>query len=106
MPNSVMRGALLLALLMAAGCGSGQPASGPPSRSDVTSQLTAAFLRYTQCLRQHGLPNLSDPQIDDQGNAHYPPGQFPGRLPESVIDACSPEWSVVHRWRDQLDQIN
>jgi hypothetical protein len=75
-----------------------------PTQSEVLSRLTAAYVQYARCARQHGLPNLPDPQVDENGNDQYPAGSIPtGGWPRSVVQGCQSAWAAVLQWRDQLD---
>jgi hypothetical protein len=104
------RTALLVALtpltLVAFGCGSPSPGStsAAPAGS-VYARLVASYVDYARCARSHGMPNLPDPQVDDQGNDHYPTlerlGQW--RWPQSVLSGCASVWDRVHAIRDQFD---
>lgn len=89
---------------MPTACGSAsrsQTASG----GSVYQQLVAAYVSYAHCARSHGMPNLPDPQVDDQGNDHYPSldRQAPWHWPESVLAGCAKVWDHVHAIRDQFD---
>jgi hypothetical protein len=96
-------GLLVLAL---AACGGGQVASGrPASPGSAYPRLVAAYLAYARCARSHGMPGLPDPQVDEQGNDHYPAldRQGPWVWPESVIVGCARVWARVHAIRDRFD---
>jgi hypothetical protein len=91
--------------MAAAGCSS-QARSPVPTQSEVLSRLTTAYVDYARCARQHGLPNLPDPQVDQNGNDQYPAGSVPGGgWPQSVIQGCRSAWATVLQWRDQLDAM-
>jgi hypothetical protein len=51
------------------------------------------------------MPDLPDPQVDVQGNDHYPAldRQGPWAWPESVIVDCAGVWARVHAIRDPFD---
>jgi hypothetical protein len=51
------------------------------------------------------MPNLPDPQVDPQGNDHYPSldTQGPWRWPESVLVGCESVWARAHAVRDAFD---
>jgi hypothetical protein len=51
------------------------------------------------------MPNLPDPQVDDQGNDHYPSLDRQGHWswPQSVLQGCAKVWDRVHAIRDQFD---
>jgi hypothetical protein len=96
--------AVVAVLAAGIGCSSSPRAAPPLSRAQVTSKLTDAYLQYARCAREHGLPNLPDPQVDDQGNDIYPPGSTPAAgFPQSVLDGCATAWNTVRHWRDQFD---
>src|SRR5262245_2234838 len=71
---------LLLAGL--AGCAS------PSGSAATTGQQEAAAVwhQLVQCARTHGMPNLPDPQIDSNGQAHFP-SDTPDP-PQTVRQAC------------------
>ncbi len=94
------RGHVVMAVLLAvlavlaglAGCSSA-PGSGS-STATTTVEDTAAVLReLVQCARAHGMPNLPDPQIDANGQPHWPGGEPPAPT-ESVMRACR---SIIDR---------
>jgi hypothetical protein len=77
-----------LGLLLAglAGC---TAAGGSPAATTATSgqqDAAAVWHELVRCARSHGMPNLPDPQIDSNGQAHFPSG-IP-KPPESVRRAC------------------
>jgi hypothetical protein len=74
--------ALLLAGL--AGCTSSRGSAA----ATATTGLDAATVwhQLVQCARSHGMPNLPDPQIDSNGQAHFPDGT--PKAPQSVQRAC------------------
>ena len=90
--------------LTACGAGPAGPAA-PASAGSTYHGLVAAYLAYARCARTHGLPDLPDPQVDDQGNDHYPAldRQGPWAWPESVISGCAAVWARVHAIRDLFD---
>jgi hypothetical protein len=51
-------GALALAI---AGCGSTGPSAAAASGGPQPASARAAFLKYSQCMRAHGVPNFPDP---------------------------------------------
>jgi hypothetical protein len=94
------------AMLTLAGCSSGSssaPSAPPPTGSASYNDLAAAFVQYAQCARTHGLPDLPDPVIDQQGNDSYPPLTGSPRWPESVLTGCASVWDHVHAIRDLYD---
>jgi hypothetical protein len=52
--------------------------------------------------------NLPDPQVDEQGNDHYPAldQQGPWRWPQSVLTGCAQVWDRVHAIRDRYDSAH
>jgi hypothetical protein len=54
------------------------------------------------------MPDLPDPQVDDQGNDHYPAldRQGPWAWPQSVIVGCARVWTRVHAIRDLFDSAH
>jgi hypothetical protein len=94
-----------LSLVLSA-CGSSSTnSSQTPSGGSSYQQLVAAYVSYAQCARSHGMPSLPDPQVDDQGNDHYPSLDRQGhwRWPESVLVGCAKVWARVHAIRDRFD---
>jgi hypothetical protein len=97
---------LLAAAVLLGACGGSTPPA-PAPRAQVMNHLTTAYVDYAACARDHGLPNLPDPRVDDQGNDSYPPGSIPANgWPRSVVDGCASAWTTVRLWRDQLDAMN
>jgi hypothetical protein len=95
--RSAIRNLVALAVVAAA-CGStSHPAASP---SSTYQRLVAAYVLYAGCARSHGLPTLSDPQVDAHGDAHYPGSPV---FPQTVRDACASTWDRVHAIRDQYD---
>jgi hypothetical protein len=86
-----------------AACGSTTKA--PPPSSLLYRQLVAAYVSYAACARAHGMPDLPDPEVDAQGNDHYPglARQGAWRWPDSVLSGCSGVWARVHAVRDAYD---
>lgn len=93
--------AVVVVAAVLAGCGS----SSTPTTPSLYRQLVAGYISYARCARAHGMPNLPDPQVDDQGNDHYPAldRQGPWRWPETVITGCATVWARVHAIRDRFD---
>jgi hypothetical protein len=79
--------------------------AGVALTSASLSDLTQAFLEYAQCARTHGLPDLPDPVVDEQGNDSYPgfPGGGRPQWPTSVLTGCSTVWDHVHAVRSAYD---
>jgi len=78
-------GMLLLAVL--AGCGA--PAGSQAATTTTAPDAVAIWREVIQCLRDNGMPNLPDPQIDRNGEPHFPGGD-PGDPPERARRACEP----------------
>jgi hypothetical protein len=109
--RSILRHAVFAATLTAitfelTACGSGSSSAAQPSSGGPPYQrLVSAYVAYARCARSHGMPNLPDPQVDDQGNDHYPSLDLQGKWswPQSVIHGCASVWDRVHAIRDQFD---
>jgi hypothetical protein len=88
--------------LVLAACGS---APTPSAGGSVYQRLVSMYVAYARCARSHGMPNLPDPQVDDQGNDYYPSLDRQGRWswPQSVLQGCAKVWDRVHAIRDQFD---
>jgi hypothetical protein len=82
----VIVGVLLLAAL--AGCSA---SVGSQAATTTTTQpdRVAIWRQVIQCLRDNGMPNLPDPQFDDNGEPQFPGGD-PGDPPERARRACEP----------------
>jgi hypothetical protein len=76
---------MVLLLAGLAGC---TASSGSAAATTTTGQQDAAAVwhQLVQCARTHGMPNLPDPRIDSNGQAHFPDG-LPDP-PRSVQQAC------------------
>ena len=76
--------ALGVVLLLAGLAGCAAP-SGPAA---ATGQRDAAAVwrQLVRCARSHGMPNLPDPRIDGDGQAHFPSGT--PDPPQTVRRAC------------------
>lgn len=61
--------------------GAASSASAAPSASDDYAQL---LLAYTQCMRDHGVADLPDPEVDSNGNVRLPNLQGTGIDPTSA----------------------
>ena len=98
---------VVLFALLVAGCGGGGAQTQAPSRAATYQRLVAGYVDYARCARAHGMPNLPDPQVDDQGNDHYPTLGASGswRWPQSVLTGCASVWRRVHAIRDQFDSF-
>jgi hypothetical protein len=83
---------------------------GSPMRTHASpyQRLVEGYVAYARCARSHGMPNLPDPQVDDQGNDHYPAldRRGPWRWPRSVLIGCSLVWERVHAIRDEFDSAH
>ncbi len=78
-------GVVLLLLAGLAGCA----ASGSSSAATTTTgqpDAAAVWRELVRCARANGMPSLPDPQIDSNGQAHFPEG-IPDP-PASVRRAC------------------
>jgi hypothetical protein len=103
--------AVLAAASTAACAGSAPPAGSVASTADSAGadaslqDLTTAYLQYAACARSHGLPDLPDPVVDQQGNDDYPglTGNPSFRWPPSVLTGCASVWDHVHAVRDRYD---
>ena len=73
------RAALRLALAVAAACGG--PAQQPANQSTA-----AAWHEYVTCVRTHGVPDMPDATIDDQGRADFPASA--PQVPGDAVRAC------------------
>jgi hypothetical protein len=71
--------AALLAALAAAACGG----AAQPSAHQST---VAAWRGYVACVRTHGVPDMPDATIDDQGRADFPDSA--PSVPGDVVRAC------------------
>jgi hypothetical protein len=92
---SAVRGAVVGVLLLAglAGC---SPSRGSAAATTTTQQDVAALWHeLVRCAREHGMPNLPEPQIDSEGQPHWPGGVEPPEPPPSVEQACH---SIVERF--------
>jgi len=78
-------GVLLLAGL--AGCSA---RSGSTAATTTTGSQDAAALvqEWVRCVRANGAPNLPDPQVDGDGQPHFPEGT--PAPPERALRACQP----------------
>jgi hypothetical protein len=93
----------------ATACGATSPApSASQTGGSLFQRLVAGYVDYARCARAHGLPHLPDPQVDAQGNDHYPSldNQGAWRWPESVLVGCAKVWARVHAIRDQWDSAH
>jgi hypothetical protein len=58
--------------LALAGCsGAGHP-NGDPSPGSVRAQALPVWREFTACVRGHGVANVPDPQVDENGQATWP----------------------------------
>ena len=91
-----MKRALLLVVLLAAGCGGGTKAPSVASVATTTrttstaapieTQLQQDALKYSECMRAHGVPSFPDPQ---------PGGGFVFQA-GSGVDPSSPAFEAAH----------
>ncbi len=100
-------GVVAVAAALAAGCGA-TAAQQPPPGASTFRRLVAAYDAYASCARAHGMPGLPDPQVDDQGNDHYPALDARGHWawPQSVRNGCEYVWVRVHAIRDEFDSLH
>ena len=93
--------------LTGCGCGS-NGTTGSGGGASLYRQLVAGYVFYARCAREHGMPNLPDPQVDQQGNDHYPALDRHGawRWPDSVLVGCATAWNRVHAIRDRYDSAH
>lgn len=106
--TGVAAAAVAVALGLTA-CGSASTNAPPPQAGgSLYQRLVAGYNAYAGCARTHGMPNLPDPQVDEQGNDHYPAldSRGPWRWPESVLVGCAKVWNRVHAIRDQFDSAH
>jgi hypothetical protein len=87
-------GAVVAVLLLLAGlAGCGAPGGGAAATATTGQQdLVAVVHELVRCARANGMPNLPDPQIDSNGEPHFPEGT--PEPPQSVLRACQ---SIVDR---------
>ena len=71
-----------IALLVVACSGGG---SSPSPAADAVYQKA---LRYTQCMRTHGIPNYPDPKVDRTGDHFHPPGNLNSPALQAAMQAC------------------
>jgi hypothetical protein len=74
---------IAIALFLLAACGG--PAAQP--HAAATAQVAAAWHRFAQCVRDHGVPDEPDPTVDDHGRATFPSSA--PRVPDAAVQACS-----------------
>ena len=65
-------------------CGGPQTHAPTAARSAATS----AWHPFVQCVRDHGVPNMPEPTIDDRGRASFP--STAPRVPDPVVQQCGP----------------
>ena len=87
-------------------------ACGPAAQSQAQTETPAQIWHeLVACARAHGDPNLPDPTIDSQGQAHFPPGtdtpspatqqacqSIYNRLPASVRNGNAPDIQMATRF--------
>jgi hypothetical protein len=83
------RHAVLGVLLVAALAGCSAPAGSQAATTTTAPDAAAIWREVVQCLRDNGMPNLPDPQIDADGQPHFPGGD-PGDPPPRARRACEP----------------
>ncbi|MBC6458912.1 hypothetical protein [Actinomadura sp. HBU206391] len=81
---------LLLALSLA-GCGGNDENNGvagaggtPKASAGAGSGGKEAGLKYAQCMRENGVPNFPDPEVDDSGQIRF---NVPDDIADSIINA-------------------
>jgi hypothetical protein len=107
-PRQVLLLAIAVCCLLACtACGAASGAGSPPSTGTAYHRLVAAYLSYARCARKHGMPNLPDPQVDVNGNDHYPSldARGPWQWPHGVLVGCARVWTEVHQLRDEYDNL-
>jgi hypothetical protein len=79
----------LTTLLIAACSGSGAAAAASSTHSRTQQLTLQVYQRYSQCVRDHGVPDWPNPIYLDNGNVDFP-GSTPGlsHLPQAARDAC------------------
>ena len=92
--------------VLAAGCGGGGPvvasvrksvtaANGPSAgRAGSTGSPYTAALRYINCMRTHGEPNMPEPEINSGGGVHA--NVNVNISPSSGIDPASPPFAAAN----------
>src|SRR5215471_4727329 len=75
---------LAVAVLVLAACGGS--AASPPRTAVPASTISVTWHRYTQCVREHGVPDMPDPTVDDHGHVTFPDSA--PRVPDAVIQQC------------------
>jgi hypothetical protein len=86
------RGAVLVGLgvvlLLAGLAGCSAPGGSQAATTTTTGQqdVVAVWRQLVACARANGMPNLPDPQIDSNGQAHFPSGT--PDPPQSARRAC------------------
>jgi hypothetical protein len=73
------RAALLAALAAVAACDGG-------AQQPVHQGAAAAWHEYVACVRTHGVPDMPDATIDDQGRADFPASA--PQVPGDAVQAC------------------
>jgi hypothetical protein len=76
-----------------AGCSAAGGSRAATTTTTGSQDVAAIWHELIQCARANGMPGLPDPQIDAQGQPHFPGGD-PGNPPESVMRACR---SIIDR---------
>jgi hypothetical protein len=79
--RTVIAGGIAAAALLS-GCGGGS--SSPPSRDSASrnTDVRAAFLAVSRCMREHGYPRFPDPVQNPEGDWTFPDsGQNPRQTP-------------------------
>jgi hypothetical protein len=81
---------VVLVLLLVAGLAGCSPSRGAEAAATTTTQpdRVATWRQVIQCLRDNGMPDLPDPQFDEQGEPRWPGGVEPPDPPERARRAC------------------
>jgi hypothetical protein len=87
--KSIVRCLAVLAIMMLVACsGSGSHGSAGPSQGPSDAEILAIGKQLAQCMREHGLPDLPDPLVEN-GHLKLPEGveaQFESRYPQQVLE--------------------
>jgi hypothetical protein len=77
---------VVVLLVGLAGCSAAGGSQAATTTTSGQQDAAAVWQELVACARANGMPNLPDPQIDSNGQAHFPNG-LP-KPPESVRRAC------------------
>jgi hypothetical protein len=73
-------------VLLLAGCSASGGSQAATTTTSGQQDAAAVWHQLVACARANGMPNLPDPQIDSNGQAHFPNGT--PKAPRSVQQAC------------------